>query len=360
MKLVLLKNAFFPKKISSKTLHFFTHHLAILIQAGLPLLPSLAILEKQLGKTKLNQAITNIIAALHEGKSFSNALGEYPALFSKDYRSMVQAGERGGVLGDVLYQLALLVHQRQKLHQKLFSILLYPLIVLIAAGLILGALFLFVVPQFEHIFTEILSEKPLPFLTQFILTLEHDISHHPYSLAFGSLFLLGSAFFFSKTTSGRLWRDQLLLKTPFINQLFQKAILARFARTAGMLLANGVPLLQALALGKETTGSPATDHLFEAVSLSIEQGASMTASLRQHSFFPPLIINMVEVGESTGQLPQMLLNVATYYEEELEHLLDRLLTLLEPCLILILALITGTVIIALFLPLVTLIGDIGN
>ena len=172
--------------------------------------------------------------------------------------------------------------------------------------------------------------------------------------------LLGAIIFFSKTTLGCLWRDRIFLRTPYFQRLFQKNILARFTRTVGTLLSHGIPLLQALELGKETTGSRSLDQLFQEVHDSIENGNAMTASLRQHAFFPPMVVNMMEVGEATGQLPKMFLNLADFYEEELQTHLERLLTMLEPATILLLALTVGTLIIALFLPLVTMMGEVGN
>ena len=360
MSLSFFQKYFPKKKISSKALSLFTHQLATLLHAGMPLLPSLLMLEEQQSKSYFKKTISQLIASLHEGKSFSNALSEHPTLFSNDYRSMVKAGERGGILGDVLQQLAALQDKRQKLHRKFFSILLYPMIVLTAALLIIGLLLFFVVPKFEAIFSEMFSDKALPALTQLILNLSRNITNHPHLLIFGGVMLLGAIIFFSKTTLGCLWRDRIFLRTPYFQRLFQKNILARFTRTVGTLLSHGIPLLQALELGKETTGSRSLDQLFQEVHDSIENGNAMTASLRQHAFFPPMVVNMMEVGEATGQLPKMFLNLADFYEEELQTHLERLLTMLEPATILLLALTVGTLIIALFLPLVTMMGEVGN
>jgi type IV pilus assembly protein PilC len=352
---------FFQKyKIPTKTLSLFTHQLATLLEAGMPLLPSLLMLEQQQSHTRFKKVISQIMASLHEGKSFSHALGEHPSVFSDDYQSMVKAGERGGILGDVLQQVAKLQDRRQQLHQKLVSILLYPMIVLTAACFIIGLLLFFVVPKFEMIFLEMFSEKTLPPLTQAILNWSHHITNHPTLLIMTGIFLLGGISFFSKTTLGRLWRDQLVLRTPYFQRLFQKNILARFARTVGTLLSNGIPLLQALELGKMTSGSHSVDQLFQEIHDSIQSGHAMAASLHQNTFFPPMVVNMIEVGEATGQLPKMLLHLADFYEEELQTHLERLLTLLEPATILLLALTVGIIIIALFLPLVTMMGEVGN
>lgn len=352
---------FFPeKKIPFKALSLFTQQLSTLLLAGMPLLPSLVMLEEQQSKNRFKKIISHLIASLHEGRSFSGALSEHPSLFSNDYQSLVKAGEQGGILGEALQQLALLQEKRYKLHQKLFSILLYPMIVLIAALLIIGALLFFVVPKFEMIFSEMFSNKALPILTQSILNLSRNLISHPYLVIAGSAIALALISFFSKTTLGSLWRDQFFLKTPFIKKFFQKNILARFTRTVGTLLTHGVPLLQALELGKETTGCRSVDPLFQKVHYSIQCGNTMATSLRQHSFFPLMVVNMMEVGEATGQLPKMFLNLADFYEEELQTQLERILTLLEPATILLLALIVGILIIALFLPLVTMMGEVGN
>ena len=356
MNLFFFQKHFPQKKIPAKTLSLFTNQLATLLHAGMPLLPSLLMLGEQQKKSHFKKIIVQLIAALHEGKSFSNALGEHPSLFSNDYRSMVKAGEQGGILSDVLQQLAALQEKRQKLRQKLFSILLYPMMVLIAALFIIGLLLFFVVPKFEAIFSEIFSNKALPALTQLILNLSRDIINHPHLLIFGAVTLIGGISFFSKTTLGCLWRDRIFLRMPYFQHLFQKNILARFTRTVGTLLTHGIPLLQALELGRETTGSHAVDRIFKEVHDSIEQGSAIAPALRQHTFFPAMVVNMMEVGEVTGQLPKMFLNLADFYEEELQTHLERLLTLLEPTTILLLALTVGTLIVALFLPLVTMMG----
>ncbi len=360
MSLSFLKNLPPQKKISSKTLLLFTTQLATLLQAGMPLLPTLVMLKKQQSQKHFKKIIADLIASLYEGKTFSSALSEYPIIFSHDYRSMVIAGEQGGILGEALHQLVILHEKRQRLHEKLFSILLYPSIVLIASLLILGVLFFFVVPKFEAIFSELFSDKTLPALTQAILNFSRTVMLHPRLLLIGSILLLGGISLFFKTDLGLLWRDRSLLKMPYFKTLFQKHILARFTRTVGTLLTHGVPLLQALELGKENTGSRSVDALFQNVHDSIQSGNSIAASLRQHPFFPLIVINMMEVGEATGQLPRMLLNLADLYEEEIEIAMKRFLAILEPTIILVLAFLIGTIIVALFLPLVTMMGEIGS
>lgn len=360
MYFLFLKKFFSKKKISSKSLLIFTYQLANLIQAGMPVLPSLLMLEEQQSQGFFKQLISQLIASLQEGKSFSSALSEHPTCFSNDYQSMVRAGEQGGILGGTLNQLALLEEKRQQLQQKVFSILLYPTIVLITAFLIIGLLFFFIIPKFEAIFSEIFSEKTLPALTQFILDLSRSIKENPHLLVLGSISLLGGVLFFSKTNTGRLWRDHLFLKTPFLKSFFRKNILARFTRTVGTLLTHGVPLLQALELGKETTGSHSVDPLFEKIHDSIQCGNAMATSLREHAFFPPMVVSMIEVGEATGQLPKIFLNLASFYETEIENATKNFFALLEPTIIFSLALLIGTIVVALFLPLVTMMGEMGN
>ncbi len=360
MRLFFLKNFFIQKKIPAKTLFLFTNQLATLLQAGMPLLPSLLMLEEQETQRRFKKIITHLIASLHEGKSFSDALSDYPTLFFSDYRGMIKAGEQGGILGEALHQIALLQEKRHRLQQQLVAILLYPSIVLITALVIIGLLFFFVVPKFETIFSEMFSEKTLPLLTQIILKLSHTIVNHPNILLFGGVVLLGGISFFSNTKQGRLWRDQIFLRTPYLKNFFKKNILARFTRTVGTLLAHGVSLLPALELGKETTGSHSVDELFQEVHDSIERGNAIVTSLRQRAFFPPTFVNMIEVGEATGQLPKVFLNLADFYENEIETITKRFLAVLEPLIILSLALFLGTIIVALFLPLVTIMSEMGN
>jgi len=360
-------------KVKSKTLMIFTRQLATLIDAGLPLLRSLRTLMKQEKHVGLKAAMLNLADSVESGNTFSEALAQHPKIFNKLYVNMVKAGELGGVLEIVLRRLAEFQEKSQKIRGKVIAALVYPVVVLCIAIGILTFLLLVIVPKFEKIFNDMLSGRPLPALTQFVIDISRFIQYlvWPPSVTPGALpipylpiiivALVVGYKFFSASTAGGIVIDRYKLRMPIFGDLLTKTSIARFSRTLGTLVSSGVPILQALSITKETAGNIVIADALTKVHEAVKEGESMVAPLEASGLFPPMVISMIQVGEETGQLPDMLTKVADVYEEEVDVAVSGLTSLLEPVMIVFLAVVVGTIVIALFLPLVGIISSLtGN
>ena len=354
--------AFFQRKtVPTKTLMIFTRQLATLIDAGLPLLKGLNVLAKQEKDLVLKGAIMQIADSVQGGSTFSEAMGQHPRIFQKLYVSMVKAGEIGGVLELVLTRLAEFQEKAQKLKNKIKSAMTYPLVVLVIAMLILVFLLTMIVPKFAGIFKDMLGESAkLPALTLWVMAVSQFLLNMfvpPYLwitliLTFG----IGSGWWaLNNTVKGIDFMDRMKLKLPIFGDISRKGAIARFTRTLGTLVTSGVPILQALNITKETAGNVVLSDAITKVHDAVKEGESIVSPLEASGVFPPMVISMVDVGEETGQLPDMLLKVAEVYDDEVDNAVDSLTSLLEPIMIVFLAFIVGTIVIALFLPLIEII-----
>ena len=354
--------SFFQKKtIPTKTLMIFTRQLATLIDAGLPLLKGLTVLAKQEKNLVLKDAILQIADSVQGGSTFSEAMGQHPKIFQKLYVSMVKAGEIGGVLELVLTRLAEFQEKAQKLKNKIKSAMTYPLVVLTIALLILVFLLTTIVPKFAKIFADMLGEsEKLPDLTLWVMGASNFLMGMfvPPMLwiTLVLIFGIGSGWWaLNNTTKGIDFMDRMKLKLPIFGDIARKGAIARFTRTLGTLVTSGVPILQALNITKETAGNVVLANAITKVHDAVKEGESIVSPLEASGVFPPMVISMVDVGEETGQLPEMLLKVAEVYDDEVDNAVDSLTSLLEPIMIVILAFIVGTIVIALFLPLIKII-----
>ena len=354
---------FFEKKtVKGKVLMIFTRQLATLIDAGLPLLRGLTVLAKQEKDATLKKTINALADAVQGGGTFSESLAQHPKIFNRLYINMVKAGELGGVLELVLNRLAEFQEKAQKIKNKVVSAMFYPVVVLLIAILILCFLMVFIVPRFQAIFADMLGGKPLPALTQFVINLSDIVQHAfwpPLNLAItvGTVvgFIVGWVFF-KQSKFGCTLIDKFALKMPLFGDLNRKSSISRFTRTLGTLVTSGVPILQALNITRETAGNSIIAMAIEKVHDSVKEGESIVSPLEASGVFPPMVISMVDVGEETGQLPEMLLKIAEVYDDEVDNAVSGLTSLLEPIMIVFLALIVGTIVIALFLPLISIIS----
>ncbi|MEM6821284.1 MAG: type II secretion system inner membrane protein GspF [Verrucomicrobiota bacterium] len=344
--------------VKGKVLTVFTRQLATLIDAGLPLLRSLRTLIKQEKNPALRTAMGNLADSVESGNTFSEALAQHPKIFNKLYVNMVKAGELGGVLEIVLSRLAEFQEKAQRIRGKVISAMVYPIVVLVIAVGILAFLLLFIVPKFEAIFKDMLGNKPLPLLTSIVI----DISRLVQSniLIILGIIVLGVVLYqvFSRTPAGASMIDRIKLRMPVFGDLITKTSIARFARTLGTLVTSGVPILQALSITKDTAGNIVLSESINNVHEAVKEGESMVSPLEASGLFPPMVISMIQVGEETGQLPDMLNKVADVYEEEVDVAVAGLTSLLEPIMIVFLALVVGTIVVALFLPLVSIITEL--
>jgi len=343
-------------KIKPKVLMIFTRQLATLIDAGLPLLRGLTVLAKQERDPVLKSTITQLADTVQGGSTFSESLAGHPKIFNKLYVNMVKAGELGGVLELVLIRLAEFQEKAQKIKNKVVAAMFYPVIVLFIAVAIMGFLLVFIVPKFEQIFNDMLNGKPLPGLTVFVINVSNLLKNNILIIIPAVVGLVFAYNFFAATPAGKVILDRIKLKMPLFGDLIRKTAISRFTRTLGTLVTSGVPILQALNITRETAGNQVIADAITKVHDSVKEGESIVQPLEASGVFPPMVISMIDVGEETGQLPEMLLKIAEVYDDEVDNAVSGITSLLEPIMIVFLAVVVGTIVIALFLPLISIIS----
>ncbi len=347
-------------KVKTKVLTTFTRQLATLVDAGLPLLRGLRVLEKQEKNATLKGILGDLAASIEGGSTFSEGLAQHPKVFNRLYVNMVKAGEMGGVLEVVLTRLAEFMEKAQKIKGKVIAAMFYPVAVLVVATGILLILMIKVVPSFEQVFAGMLEGAQLPAFTRLVLGISRMIKDNFLGTAgivavFVVLFLL-----FIKTKFGRHVWDKFKLKMPAVGPVISKVAISRFTRTLGTLISSGVPILQALTIVKETAGNVIISNAVSAVHESVKEGETITAPLEACGVFPPMVVSMVDVGEQTGALPEMLLKIADNYDDEVDNAVAAMTSLLEPIMIVFLAVVVGSIVIAMFLPLIELMNRVGD
>ena len=355
------KSVLVSQKIKGKVLMIFTRQLATLIDSGLPLLRGLTVLGKQEPNPVLKRTINNLADSVQTGSTFSESLAQHPKIFNKLYVNMVKAGELGGVLELVLIRLAEYSEKAQKLKNKIIAAMVYPVIVMLIASAIMVFLLTVIVPKFEDIFEDMLgSREALPALTKFVIDLSANLKEQIVPIAI-VLVVIGVAFkFMASTVSGRRIVDQIKLKMPLFGSVQRKSAIARFSRTLGTLVTSGVPILQALNITRDTAGNAVISNAIQNVHDAVKEGESIVNPLEASRVFPPMVISMVDVGEETGQLPEMLLKVADVYDDEVDNAVSALTSMLEPLMIVVLAVVVGVIVMALFLPMVEIIKGVAN
>jgi type IV pilus assembly protein PilC len=343
------------RKVKSKILMIFTRQLATLVEAGLPLLRSLNILAKQERDKVLKKTIIKIADSVQGGSTFSDALALHPRIFNDLYVNMVRAGEVGGVLELVLTRLSEFQEKAAKIKNKILAAMVYPAIVMTMAVGIMTFLLIFIVPRFELIFHDLLGDKPLPPVTRFVIGISGLMKNHGLILLGVIVAIVTFYKLIGRTRRGRLAIDRLKLRMPLFGNLNRKTAISRFARTLGTLVTSGVPILQALNITRETAGNAAIALAISHVHDSVKEGESIVQPLEASRAFPPMVVSMVDVGEETGKLPEMLLKIADVYDDEVDNAVVALTSMLEPIMIVFLAVIVGTIVLALFTPLISII-----
>jgi type IV pilus assembly protein PilC len=346
---------FQKKTVKPKTLMIFTRQLATLIDAGLPLLRGLTVLAKQERDLVLKGTINALADGVQGGSTFSESLAQHPRIFNKLFINMVKAGELGGVLELVLNRLAEFQEKAEKIKNKVVAAMFYPVVVIIIAMLILAFLLAFIVPKFQQIFHDMLGDKPLPGITQFVINASNILKSQWYYIIGAVIIIIVAYKAFSSSAAGRVVLDQIKLRMPLFGDLTRKSSISRFSRTLGTLVTSGVPILQALNITRETAGNSVIADAISKVHDSVKEGESIVQPLEASGVFPPMVISMIDVGEETGQLPEMLLKIAEVYDDEVDNAVTGLTSLLEPIMIVFLAVIVGTIVIALFMPLISII-----
>ena len=345
--------------VKPKQLTNFTRQLATLVNAGLPLMRALRVLQRQEKTPALKTALASMAEAIESGSTFAEALAAHPKIFDRLYVNMVRAGEAGGVMDVVLLRLAEFQEKAAKIKGKVKSAMTYPIVVLCLAVGILVFLMVVIVPKFQEIFGDLMGDKGMPAITQFVINASDVCIHRAPLIAGIVVGLVVLAKILAKTKAGSYFLDVLKLKLPVFGDLTAKSSISRFTRTLGTLMAAGVPVLQALNIVKETVGNEVVSKAVAVVHDAVKEGENMAPPIASSKVFPPMVVSMVEVGEETGALPAMLTKIADSYDEDVDNAVGAMTSIIEPMLIIFLAVVVGTIVIALFMPLVSIMGSLG-
>jgi type IV pilus assembly protein PilC len=345
-------------RVKPKVLMVVTRQLATLIDAGLPLLRGLQVIHRQERNPALKRAVGELAEGIQAGSTLAEAMSHHPKIFNRLYVNMVKAGEVGGVLDVVLVRLAEFMEKAQKIKGKIISAMTYPLVVLFVAGGILFFMMTTIVPKFAEIFSELMEGSKMPALTRGVMAVSNLFVKRAPVVIIGIVALVILIRLVGRTRKGRLAIDRFKLSVPVFGELTSKTAVGRFARTLGTLLSAGVPILQALNIVRDTVGNEVIGKGVQLVHDSVKEGENIAPPLEQSGIFPPMVISMVEVGEETGKLPDMLMRIADTYDDEVDNAVEAMSSVLEPILIVGLAIMVGTIVIALFLPMISIIGGL--
>jgi type IV pilus assembly protein PilC len=343
------------RKVKPKILMIFTRQLATLIDSGLPLLRGLNVLAKQERDKVLKSTIQKLVDSVQGGNTFSESLEQFPLIFNDLYVNMVKAGEIGGLLELVLTRLAEFQEKAAKIKNKVAAAMVYPIMVMTMAIAIMGFLLVFIVPKFEAIFHDMLGDRPLPEITTLVINVSRFVQGHWLLFVTIILALVAGYKFVNRTAPGKSTVDRAKLRFPLCGDVIRKTAISRFSRTLGTLVTSGVPILQALTIARQTAGNTVIARAIAQVHESVKEGEPIVQPLEASGAFPPMVVSMVDVGEETGQLPEMLLKIADVYDDEVDTSVAAMTAALEPIMILFLALVVGTIVVALFLPLIGII-----
>ena len=347
-------------KIKTKVLTQFTRQLATLVNAGLPLMRGIEVLKRQMKDPQMLEALNGIGENIAAGGTFSESLTQYPKIFDHLYVNMVKAGEAGGVLEVVLGRLAEFAEKSEKIKNKVKGAMIYPIVVLVAAIGITAFLLVAVIPKFQQVFQDMLGGAALPPITQFVIDASGFVQHNGLQVFLAVVAFVVIVKVIGKTEKGAYFFDALKLKMPVTGTLTQRSAVSKFTRTLGTLLSSGVPILQSLTITRDTTGNRVLTGAIQNVHDSVKEGESMTQPLSQCKVFPPMVVSMVEVGEETGALADMLTRIANTYDDEVDNAVAGMTAAIEPALIIVLAVVVGTIVIAMFLPMVKIIGSVSG
>jgi len=354
----LLENvSFLQPKVGGKTLSVFTRQFATMIDAGLPLIQALDILGSQEPNPTLKKAIGRIRGDVESGSTLSNAMKKHPKIFSDLYVSLVAAGEMGGMLDTILARLATYIEKAEKLKGKVKGAMVYPSVVLTISIIVIAILLIFVIPVFQEMFEGLGGE--LPYLTQVVVDISHFLrTNIIYILV--ALALLYFAFIrFRATEKGRFTVDKTLLGLPVFGSLLKKSAIASFTRTLGTMTSSGVPILDGLGIVAGTSGNKVVEQAILDTRTSISEGKTIAEPLGKSGIFPPMVTQMISVGESTGALDTMLDKIADFYEDEVDAAVEALTSLIEPFMMVFLGGTIGVMLAAMYLPIFKLAGAIG-
>lgn len=352
-----IKFGFTSKRVSKVEISRFTRQFATMISAGLPMVQCLEILGGQAERPEMRRIINEVRESVSSGTTLSEALARHKKVFDELFTNMVEAGEVGGALDTILVRLAVYREKADQLSRKVKGAMVYPSVVVVVALGVTWAMLTFIVPVFAKMFSGLGAELPEP--TQVVLAISGFLSSNVFTLI-GGIIVGGLTFrWWVKTDSGRLTFDKFLLKTPMFGTLIRKSAVARFTRTLGTLLQSGVSILDALEITAKTAGNRVIQIAIRKSVVSIAEGDTITAPLKESGVFPPMVTQMIHVGEQTGGLDEMLAKIADFYDEEVDAAVDALTSIIEPVIIVFMGVVIGGILIAMYLPMFDIIGKIG-
>ncbi|MBN2711260.1 MAG: type II secretion system F family protein [Planctomycetes bacterium] len=342
--------------VSQSEVTLFTRQFATLVDAGLPMVRALDIMEQMLKPGGLRNVLMDVRDEVEQGSSLSEAMAKSPAAFDELYVSMIRAGELGGLLAQILNRLAEFREKSMRLKKQIIGALIYPAAVITIAGGILALIIAFIVPKFRKMFEEM--KIPLPSITQALMTMADFLVNYWYIAILSPFIAIGSFVGIRSTQAGRYAIDMMSLYLPVFGVIIKKSSISRFCRTLGELSSAGVPILDALGLIKNAVGNMVVAAAVEDIHSSIREGENIADPMRRSGVFDIMVVNMVEVGEETGELDKMLVKIADTYDNDVDTLVGSMMSLLEPFLIIGMGLAVGFIVIALFLPLIAIIEGI--
>jgi type IV pilus assembly protein PilC len=354
----LKKKTFTIGGVSSKALCTFTRQFSTLQDAGLPVLRSLKILEGQMKPGALKNALMDIVDDVESGTTLSDAFGKHPKAFDRLYVNMVKAGEAGGALEVILQRLADFKEKSQGLQRRITGAMVYPVVVITVAVAILSFIMIYIIPKFEKIFRDF--QMPLPELTKFLMNTSAWFAKYWLVLPLIPLGIYLTLKLIRLNRIGNYILDRMYLWIPIIGPLIEKTAIARTMRTLGTLVSSGVPILEALAIVRETCTNAVFERMYQRIYESIREGETIAQPLRESRMVDDMVTNMIDVGEETGDLDSMLYKIADIYDAEVDVMVEALLSLLEPIMIVVLGGIVGLIVIALFMPLLSLLDKLSG
>ena len=346
-----------PGKVSMRDIVIFTRQFSTMINAGLPLVQAMGILAEQSENPSLREITKQVVFDVESGNTVADALRKHPAAFSELYVNMVAAGEAGGILDTILMRLAVFMEKNDALVRKVKGAMIYPgVIMTVAAGAII-VLLVFVIPTFQRMFAEAGIALPLP--TQIVIALSQGLQTWWWALILGTVGLVYSIKKYYATDGGKLVIDRLMLKAPVLGDVLRKSAVSRFTRTLGTLIGSGVSILDGLEITAKTSGNRVIQDAIMESRASIAGGETISAPLKKSQVFPPMVISMINVGEQTGGLDEMLTKIADFYDEEVDAAVSGLLALMEPVMIVFLGVVVGGMVVAMYLPIFDMVNAAG-
>jgi type IV pilus assembly protein PilC len=344
------------KKVSAKTLAVFTRQFSVMIDAGLPLVQCLDILGSQEEDKNFAAVILEVRTAVESGASLADAMRKHPKTFDALFTNMIAAGEAGGILDTILKRMATYIEKSVKLSGQVKSAMIYPVAIIVIAGLVVGVILWKVIPTFAELFSGLGADLPMP--TRIVIGLSNNlVRYFPFLAVGGAAAAFGFRTYYANP-AGRRVIDRTVLAMPILGNIMKKIAVARFCRTLSTLISSGVPILDGLEITARTAGNSVVEDAIMVTRTSIERGETISAPLKETGVFPPMVAQMIGVGEATGALDTMLAKIADFYEEEVDVAVAGLLTLLEPIMIAVLGVVVGGIVIAMYLPIFDLISKL--